>query len=331
MAWTMSASPWLHGWTSEAVTRADAGLHRLRSLCPKTGTRPWLRILAVGQLAGLLLLERSASLSLLLLVSSGIVALAFFAPATSATAGEQPPASQSASTAQHHPHAPARDVSVLDGTSKAELMAQISHELRTPLNAILGFSGLMEQQVFGPVGHPRYEEYLAHIRTSSRDLMRSAEHALAVTDLLSRNDAEGCRQPQRLSHALRDAWSTIGAQAAVRGIRLAVSGTEDIDVLCDRRGFRQALVSLLAEALRRADNGSAITVSANCAAGAIHVLVAVHCRPGGLQAIPGALSVRLAHALLELQGATLTEGIAADRWTASVAIERAVQGDFFAA
>jgi two-component system cell cycle sensor histidine kinase PleC len=284
----------------------------------------------VGQLAGLLLLERSASLSLLLLVSCGIVALAFVAPAASEPAGELPPASEPVPTAQRNPQSAARESSALDGTSKAELMAQISHELRTPLNAILGFSGLMEQQVFGPVGHPRYEEYLAHIRTSSRDLLRSAEHALAVTDLLSRNDAEGSRQPQRLSHALRDAWSANGAQAAARGIRLTVSGTEDIDVLCDRRGFRQALVSLLAEALRRADNGSAITVTANCTASTIHVLVMVDCRPGALQAVPGALSVRLAHALLELQGADLTEGIVADRWTASVTIERAIQGDFFA-
>jgi two-component system cell cycle sensor histidine kinase PleC len=35
----------------------------------------------------------------------------------------------------------------------------MSHELRTPLNAILGFSEIMDQEYFGPLGSPRYTPF----------------------------------------------------------------------------------------------------------------------------------------------------------------------------
>jgi signal transduction histidine kinase len=34
----------------------------------------------------------------------------------------------------------------------------MSHELRTPLNAIIGFADMMKQEMFGPLGAPRYGE-----------------------------------------------------------------------------------------------------------------------------------------------------------------------------
>ena len=36
--------------------------------------------------------------------------------------------------------------------SKTAFLANMSHELRTPLNAILGFSEIIAQECFGPVG-----------------------------------------------------------------------------------------------------------------------------------------------------------------------------------
>src|SRR5208337_505691 len=42
--------------------------------------------------------------------------------------------------------------------SKTAFLANMSHELRTPLNAILGFSEIIAQECFGPVGSARYKE-----------------------------------------------------------------------------------------------------------------------------------------------------------------------------
>ena len=54
-----------------------------------------------------------------------------------------------------------------------ELMARVSHELRTPLNAVIGFSDVMQSELLGPVGHPRYREYARHIGECGRDLLKS--------------------------------------------------------------------------------------------------------------------------------------------------------------
>ena len=61
----------------------------------------------------------------------------------------------------------------------------MSHELRTPLNAILGFSEMMQAQVFGALGSERYVEYCEHIRGSGEKLLA------VITDVLdmSRLDA----------------------------------------------------------------------------------------------------------------------------------------------
>jgi signal transduction histidine kinase len=66
-----------------------------------------------------------------------------------------------------------------------QLLAQMSHELRTPLNAMIGFSEVMLRELYGPLGHARYQEYAAHISESGGQLLRSAEDALAVTETMS--------------------------------------------------------------------------------------------------------------------------------------------------
>jgi signal transduction histidine kinase len=39
--------------------------------------------------------------------------------------------------------------------AKSAFLANMSHELRTPLNAIIGFSGIVSQQMLGPLGEPK--------------------------------------------------------------------------------------------------------------------------------------------------------------------------------
>ena len=54
---------------------------------------------------------------------------------------------------------------------KSEFLANMSHELRTPLNAIIGFSEVMMDERFGPIGNERYRQYLKDIHASGGDLI----------------------------------------------------------------------------------------------------------------------------------------------------------------
>jgi signal transduction histidine kinase len=62
-----------------------------------------------------------------------------------------------------------------EGTAKSEFLAHMSHELRTPLNAIIGFSDVINTQVYGPIGNTKYEEYL-------KDIKSSADHLLDIVN-----------------------------------------------------------------------------------------------------------------------------------------------------
>ncbi|OYU01276.1 MAG: hypothetical protein CFE36_11555 [Sphingomonadaceae bacterium PASS1] len=63
------------------------------------------------------------------------------------------------------------------GTNDAENIQQLLHELRTPLGAIIGFSEIIEQQLFGPVT----EEY----RVIAGNILHDAERLLSGFDDLS--------------------------------------------------------------------------------------------------------------------------------------------------
>lgn len=64
--------------------------------------------------------------------------------------------------------------------AKSVFLANISHHLRTPLNVILGFADLMAQDVTLPA---TYQEYLALIRQSGKDLLALINQMLKVSKL----------------------------------------------------------------------------------------------------------------------------------------------------
>jgi two-component system cell cycle sensor histidine kinase PleC len=70
--------------------------------------------------------------------------------------------------------------------AKAAFLAAMSHELKTPLNAVIGFSDLMRQELFGPVGEPRYRGYIADIHDNGRRLLGMINDILDLSRIESR-------------------------------------------------------------------------------------------------------------------------------------------------
>src|SRR5262249_45018169 len=65
----------------------------------------------------------------------------------------------------------AKEQAELANRAKSEFLANMSHELRTPLNAIIGFSEVIRDQMYGPVGSARYLHYAMDIRESGGHLL----------------------------------------------------------------------------------------------------------------------------------------------------------------
>jgi hypothetical protein len=62
------------------------------------------------------------------------------------------------------------DAAAAQGLAGRDGLRQIVHELRTPLNAIMGFSEIIEQQLFGPVSG-EYRDMAQRIRQDARQLL----------------------------------------------------------------------------------------------------------------------------------------------------------------
>jgi PAS domain S-box-containing protein len=69
--------------------------------------------------------------------------------------------------------------------AKAAFLAAMSHELKTPLNAILGFSDLIQQELFGPLNEPRYRSYITDIYVNGQQLLGK------INDILDLSRIEG--------------------------------------------------------------------------------------------------------------------------------------------
>jgi hypothetical protein len=216
------------------------------------------------------------------------------------------------------------------------LMAQVSHEIRTPLNAVLGFSDLMQQELYGPLGDPRYREYLDHIRLGGSALLRAAEDTLAMTSLAA---APATGQGDRVAlRALTDeVTEMLGEEVRRRGITLRVSIADDLEVEADRRGLRQAIVNLVTATVRKSAPQAGVSIQARGGNGFVDLACVVDSlaeaatAPAGHKAhVPGQgsaeLYLLLARALLNLQQCSLAEERAGTAgWRMSTRLVRAAQ------
>lgn len=147
--------------------------------------------------------------------------------------------------------------------AKSDFLANMSHELRTPLNAIIGFSQVMQDQTFGPLGDARYGEYLS-------DIQGSASHLLAlINDVLDVSAIEVGRmeldiQPVGLADAADAAIMFVAPQAGKAGVRLehGLAGS-DVIILADSRRLTQVLANLLSNAIKFTSDGGTVILSAS--------------------------------------------------------------------
>jgi len=67
--------------------------------------------------------------------------------------------------------------------AKSEFLANMSHELRTPLNSVIGFSQVMEEEIFGSLGDSKYLEYVGAINVSGKHLLSLVNDILDISKI----------------------------------------------------------------------------------------------------------------------------------------------------
>jgi signal transduction histidine kinase len=146
--------------------------------------------------------------------------------------------------------------------SKSAFLASMSHELRTPLNAVLGFSETMLAEPLGPVGAPRYREYLDNIHTSGAHLLSLINDILDIARF-DAGQGELIEDIFNPAAEIADAERMMSAQTRKAGVTLVTELAPDLPhIKADRRRVRQILLNLLSNALKFTNAGGIVTVRA---------------------------------------------------------------------
>jgi two-component system cell cycle sensor histidine kinase PleC len=145
--------------------------------------------------------------------------------------------------------------------SKSEFLANMSHELRTPLNAIIGFSEIMGQQMFGPLGSNKYGEYASDIRRSGQFLLD------VINDILDMSKIEAGKVELEMETVnpvalIEDVLRLVGPRAAEGKITLQPKLEKSKAFLADRRALKQVFINLISNAIKFTPEGGTVGISA---------------------------------------------------------------------
>jgi signal transduction histidine kinase len=158
--------------------------------------------------------------------------------------------------------------------SKAAFLAAMSHELRTPLNAIIGYSEIMATETFGPLGSARYKTYSRDIHNSGNQLLHLINDVLDLARLESHR-AELIETSIDLPELVRDVGMTVENRAGPDGVVLTFDVAADLPLLrADYRRVKQAVLTLLSNAIKFTPAGGQVFLSARSSGGTIEIAVA---------------------------------------------------------
>jgi PAS domain S-box-containing protein len=168
----------------------------------------------------------------------------------------------------------AKEEAELANSAKSEFLANMSHELRTPLNAVIGFSEILRDELFGPLGDSRYREYATDINDSGNHLLR------IINDILDLSKAEAGKidmvdEVIALSELFDSSTRLLQPRLQSAELTLVQSLPDSLPGLRgDRQRLRQILLNLLSNAVKFTGPGGTVTLSAQVEAGGLVIRVA---------------------------------------------------------
>ncbi|NBC23343.1 MAG: PAS domain-containing protein, partial [Gammaproteobacteria bacterium] len=145
--------------------------------------------------------------------------------------------------------------------AKNAFLANVSHELRTPLNAILGFSDILKEELFGPLG-VRYRGYAGDINASASHLLGLVDDLLDLSKIEA-GATELEEQTVALPDLLDDVARMLAPDADRAGVTIEAQAQASLPaVSADRRQLRQVLINLVGNAIKYSPPGEVVRLSA---------------------------------------------------------------------
>jgi len=170
----------------------------------------------------------------------------------------------------------AKEEADLASRSKTDFLATMSHELRTPLNAIIGFSDIIENEMFGPIGTSRYREYANDIRQSGRHLLEVINDILDIAKVEA-GKVELDEDEVVIPEIVETCYRLLTPHANEKRVKLTRSFDPILPTVAgDRRRLTQVLLNLLSNAVKFSPDQPNIEISGITVGENIFISVADH-------------------------------------------------------
>ena len=145
--------------------------------------------------------------------------------------------------------------------SKTNFLAHLSHDIRTPLNHIIGFADLMRHQAYGPLGDPRYVDYIQSIKSSGEHLLASFATILDLAEFESGNKPLR-HDPVAVDALIEGVMERFAGPAARARLQLMISQTCDATIEGDQLGLVRMISNIVENSIRFTPAGGRITLAA---------------------------------------------------------------------
>ena len=145
--------------------------------------------------------------------------------------------------------------------ARSAFLANMSHELRTPLNAINGFSEIIANELYGPLGDERYKSYATDILTSGQHMVEMIGEILDMAKIESGTLKVELR-PIDITKPVSAALRLFRRSAKERNITLQFQSMPSLPrVEGDEHLIRQMVSNLVSNAIKFSHRGGSVNVS----------------------------------------------------------------------
>lgn len=145
--------------------------------------------------------------------------------------------------------------------AKSDFLANMSHELRTPLNSIIGFSEVLQDEMFGGLNE-KQRQYVGNILVSGKHLLE------LINDILDLAKVESGKMELEpvivnLRNTLATSLAMLQEKALKHGLKLSMELPADTEIklVADERKLKQIMFNLLSNAIKFTPDGGSVCVS----------------------------------------------------------------------
>lgn len=154
------------------------------------------------------------------------------------------------------------DVAVDATDAERGLIARLNRELRGPLNSIIGFADIVSNELYGPVGNPRYVEYARNIGVAGRQLLGMIADA-GYDARLAAFEESADEGGIDVANVIQTSANTVMTGAKRAKVSVATMVADGLPRLkANEKSIRQLVQDMLATAIRYTPPDRRVTVAA---------------------------------------------------------------------